>query len=154
MNFMLKPAPGQTLELVREYKAPRARVFAAWTDPEQASRWWVPQDCELVSCRMDVRPGGGWHRRMRVPDGSVIAKWGEYREVVAPERVVFTYITEWADGTSDPETLVTVTFDDLGGGRTRLTLRHEAFWSEEARVSHTGGWTGALERFTQFIAVE
>jgi uncharacterized protein YndB with AHSA1/START domain len=153
MNVMLKPAPGQVLELVREYRASPARVFAAWTDPEQASRWWVPQDCELVSCRMDVRPGGGWHRRMRVPDGSVIAKWGEYREVVAPERLVFTYITEYADGRSDPETLVTVTCDDLGGGRTRLTLRHEAFWSDEAKVSHTGGWTGALERFGRFIAI-
>ncbi len=99
---------------------------------------------------MDVRPGGGWHRRMRTKDG-LIAKWGEYREVVSPERLVFTYNTEYADGTVEPETLVTVTFEDLGG-RTRLTLRHEAFWSEPASVSHTGGWTGALERLVQFTA--
>lgn len=149
MNVGLKPA-GHELELVRELKARRERVFAAWTDPEQAARWWVPQDCELVSCKMDVRPGGGWHRRMRTKDG-LIAKWGEYREVVSPERLVFTYNTEYADGTVDPETLVTVTFEDLGG-RTRLTLRHEAFWSEPASVSHTGGWTGALERLVQFTA--
>lgn len=149
MNVGLKPA-GHELELVRELKARRERVFAAWTDPEQAARWWVPQDCELVSCKMDVRPGGGWHRRMRTKDG-LIAKWGEYREVVSPERLVFTYNTEYADGTVDAETLVTVTFEDLGG-RTRLTLRHEAFWSEPASVSHTGGWTGALERLVQFTA--
>jgi uncharacterized protein YndB with AHSA1/START domain len=148
MNVMLKPADSE-LVLTRELKAPRERVFAAWTDVEQASRWWVPQDCTLLSCKMDVRAGGGWHRRMRVPDGGVIAKWGEYREVVAPERLVFTYITEYADGKVDPETLVTVTFEDLGG-RTRLTLRHERFWSEAARVSHTGGWTGALERLVAF----
>lgn len=149
MNVMTKPTEHE-LVLVREYKAPPVRVFAAWTDPEQASRWWVPQDCTLVSCKMDVRPGGGWHRQMRVPDGTVIAKWGEYREVVAPERLVFTYITQYADGTVDPETLVTVTFEDLGA-RTRLTLRHQRFWSEPAKIGHTGGWTGALERLLGFI---
>jgi uncharacterized protein YndB with AHSA1/START domain len=152
MNVIVKPA--QELELSREYKAPRERVFAAWTDPEKAARWWVPQDCTLISCKMDVRPGGGWHRRMRVPDGGIIAKWGEYREIVAPERLVFTYNSQSADGTVDPETLVTVTFEDLGGTRTRLTLRHERFWSEPAAISHTGGWTGSLERLLQFISAE
>jgi uncharacterized protein YndB with AHSA1/START domain len=150
MNVGLKPA--QELELSRELSAPRERVFAAWTDPEKAARWWVPQDCTLVSCKMDVRPGGDWHRRLRVPDGGIIAKWGEYREVVAPERLVLTYNTQYADGTADPETLVTVTFEDLAGGRTRLTLRHERFWSEPARISHTGGWTGALDRLLRFVS--
>jgi uncharacterized protein YndB with AHSA1/START domain len=149
MNVMTKAIANEVL-LTREFKVPRERVFAAWTDPDQASRWWVPQDCTLVSCKMDVRPGGGWHRRMRWDDKGVIAKWGEYREVVAPERLVFTYITEYPDGTVDPETVVTVTFEDLGG-KTRLTLRHVGFWSEEAATSHTGGWSGALERFVDFL---
>jgi uncharacterized protein YndB with AHSA1/START domain len=153
MNVALKPA-GEQLELVREYKAPRERVFAAWTDPDKAARWWVPQDCTLVSCKMDVREGGGWHRRMRVPDGGIVAKWGEYREIRAPERLVFTYNTQYADGTLDPETLVTVTLEALGDSRTRLTLRHERFWSEPAAISHTGGWTGALERLLQFTSAE
>jgi uncharacterized protein YndB with AHSA1/START domain len=150
MNVALK-RDEQALELVRDLKASRERVFAAWIDPDQASRWWVPQSCTLVSCKMDVRPGGGWHRRMRVPNGGVIAKWGEYREVDSPERLVFTYNTEYADGTTDPETLVTVTLEDLGANRTRLTLRHDRFRSEPARIDHTGGWTGALNRLEHFI---
>jgi len=97
-----------------------------------------------------VRAGGGWHRRMRVPDGSVVTKWGAYHEVTSPERLVFTYNTEYADGRIDPETLVTVTLEDLGQNRTRLTLRHERFWSESASIGHTGGWTGALNRLEQF----
>jgi uncharacterized protein YndB with AHSA1/START domain len=149
MNVAVKPA--QELELSRELNAPRERAFAAWTDPDKAARWWVPQDCTLVSCKMDVRPGGGWHRRLRVPAGGIIAKWGEYREVVAPERLVFTYNTQYADGTVDPETLVTVTFEDLGK-RTRLTLRHERFWSEPARISHSGGWAGSLARLVQSLS--
>jgi uncharacterized protein YndB with AHSA1/START domain len=99
---------------------------------------------------MDVRVGGGWHRRMRVPDGTVVTKWGAYHEVSSPERLVFTYNTEYADGRIDPETLVTVTLEDLGQNRTRLTLRHERFWSEPASIGHTGGWTGALNRLEQF----
>jgi len=149
MNVALK-AGEQALELVRVLKAPRERVFAAWIDPKQASRWWLPQDCTPVSCKMDVRAGGGWHRRMRAPDGRVVTKWGAYQEVTSPERLVFTYNTEYADGRIDPETLVSVTLEDLGQNRTRLTLRHERFWSESASIGHTGGWTGALNRLEQF----
>ena len=46
---------------------------------------------------------------------------------------------------------MTVTLEELGG-RTRLTLRHERFWSEPAATSHTGGWAGALERLLRFTA--
>ena len=140
------------LILTRDIAAPRARVFAAWTDARAASRWWVPQDCTPLSCEMDVRPGGAWRRRMRTPDGTVITKWGVYREVVVPERLVFTYRTESA-GVTDSETLMTVTFADLGD-RTRLTLRHTAFESDAARLDHQGGWTGVLERLATFIATE
>ena len=150
MDSSLQPAQ-QELYLTREIKAPRERVFAAWTDPRQASVWWAPQDCTPLSCEMDVRPGGLWRRRMRVPDGTVITKQGIYREVVVPERLVFTYITEYADGSVDPETLVTVTLTDLGG-RTRLALRHQAFCAEASRASHEGGWTSCLERFAAFVA--
>ena len=133
------------LVLTRDIAAPRKRVFAAWTDARAASRWWVPQDCTPLSCEMDVRPGGAWRRRMRAPDGTVITKWGVYREVVASERLVFTYRTERA-GVID-------SFADLDN-RTRLTLRHTAFETDAARLDHQGGWTGTLERLTTFIATE
>jgi uncharacterized protein YndB with AHSA1/START domain len=145
MNVMLKP-PGQELVITRDIKAPRERVFAAWTDVKLSSVWWVPKDCTLVSCDMDVRVGGEWRRRMRVPDGTVIDKWGTYREVAPSERLAFTYNTRYADGRLDPETLVTLTFDELEVDRTRLTLRHSGFWDEASRISHTGGWNSALDR--------
>ena len=89
---------------------------------------------------------------MRAPDGTVVTKWGVYREITAPERLVFTYRTESA-GVIDPETLVTVTFADFGN-RTRLTLRHTAFETNAARLNHQGGWTGALECLATFIATD
>ena len=110
---------GRELVITRDFNAPRKQVFAAWTEARLASRWWVPRDFTSLSCEMDVRPGGIWHRRMRAPDGAVFIKHGVYREIVTPERLVFTYITEDGAGIVDPETLVTVTFADLGG-QTRL----------------------------------
>jgi len=107
--------------------------------------------CATV-CEMDVRPGGAWRRRMRAPDGTVITKWGVYREVVVPERLVFTYRTESA-GVSDSETLVTVTFADLGT-RTRLTLRHTAFATDAARVGTRAAGPASLERLVTFIATD
>jgi len=153
MNVMVKP-DGSELVLTRELKAPRARVFAAWVDVKQASLWWAPRDFTPLSCEMDVRPGGIWRRRMRSPSGDVILKHGVYREITAPERLVFTYITENADGVIDPETLVSVNLIDLGGGRTRLTLWHTAFEAELSRDDHQGGWTGALERCVSFVEAE
>ena len=128
------------LVLTRDIAAPRKRVFAAWTDARAASRWWVPQDCTPLSCEIDARPGGAWRRRMRAPDGTVIAKWGVYREVVAPERLVFTYRTERA-GVIDSETLVTVTFADLG---TRTRTHAAAYRVRDRRGAPRS--PGRLER--------
>ena len=148
-STIAKPVAGE-LVVTRDIAAPRARVFAAWTDERLAALWWAPRDFVPLSCTIDLRPGGIWHRRMRAPDGTIVVKHGIYREIVAPERLVFTYMTEDAGGAIDRETLVTVTFDDLGA-RTRLTLRHVAFASEEARLDHQGGWTGCLERCAAFF---
>lgn len=150
MNVITKPASFE-LVMKREIAAPRERVFAAWTDVRQSMNWWAPRDFTILSCEMDVRPGGTWRRSMRAPSGAVVTKHGVYREVVTPERLSFTYITESADGVIDPETLVTVSFADLGG-RTRLTLRHSAFETDASRTGHEGGWASCLERFAAFIA--
>lgn len=152
MNVITKPASFE-LVLKREIAAPRARVFEAWTDVRQTGHWWAPRDFAILSCEMDLRPGGIWRRRMRAPSGAVVTKHGVYREIVTPERLVFTYVTESANGVIDPETLVTVTFADLGG-RTRLTLRHSAFETDSARSGHDGGWTSCLERFAAFISAD
>jgi len=139
------------LVITRVFDAPRRLVFKAWTQPEHAARWWGPQGFTTISCEMDVRPGGAWWRRMRSPEGTEHRKRGIYREIVEPERLVFTYATEDAAGNSGHETLVTVTFADLGG-KTRLTLRQAAFETADARDAHEGGWTGCLERFAEYLA--
>jgi uncharacterized protein YndB with AHSA1/START domain len=100
---------------------------------------------------MDVRPGGAWRRCMRSPDGVDYWKQGIYREIVEPERLVFTYADEDADGTLGPETLVTVMFDEHGT-KTKLTLRQVDFDTVASRDAHQWGWTSCLERFAAYLA--
>lgn len=150
MNVVLKPAVNE-LVIVREIAAPRAAVFSAWTDPKRAALWWAPSFVTLLSCEMDVRPGGRWHRRMRNSAGEIIVKRGTYREVVAPEKLVFTYTTDYPSGAVDPETVVSLTFVELAPRKTRLTLWQTGFDSDATRESHTGGWTSAVERLADFV---
>jgi uncharacterized protein YndB with AHSA1/START domain len=139
------------LVITRIFEAPRRLVFKMWTEPEHLVRWWGPRGFAGLSSWMDVRPGGTWTRSMRAPDGSVIRKRGVYREIVAPERLAFTYVTDDPEGIPGPETLVTVTLADIGG-RTRLTLHQAFFHSVATRDDHRSGWTGALERFAQHLS--
>lgn len=139
------------LVITRIFDAPRRLVFKMWTEPEHLVRWWGPSGFTGLSGRMDVRPGGAWSRSMRTPDGTVLRKHGVYREIVAPERLVFTYVTDDAAGNPGAETLVTVTFADLDG-KTKLTLHQAAFQSVAARDDHRGGWTGALKRFAAYLS--
>ncbi len=146
----LEGQSGRELVVTRVFDAPRRLVFKLWVEPEHAARWWAPQECVLVSCEMDVRPGGAWRRGMRTPNGGVVWKQGVYREIVEPERLVFTYADEDIQGMPGHETLVTVTFAEEDG-KTRLTLRQVLFDTVEARDGHRAGWTSALEGFADYL---
>lgn len=144
-------AAERELVITRVLDAPRSLVFKLWTRPEHLARWWGPQGFTTISCEMDVRPGGAWVRCMRSPEGTLYTKRGIYREIVPPERLVFTYVNEDADGRLGPETLVTVTFEEHGA-KTRLTLHQSGFESVSERDAHAGGWTSCLERFAEYLA--
>ena len=139
------------LVVTRVLDAPRLLVFKAWTEAERSALWWRPRGFTTISCEIDARPGGAWRRRLRSPDGIDCTKRGIYREVVEPERLVFTYITEDADGVAGPETLVTLTFVELDG-KTKLTLRHALFEDAADRDAHEGGWTGCIDQFAEYLA--
>jgi uncharacterized protein YndB with AHSA1/START domain len=141
----------RVLVIRRVFDAPRELVFRLWTAPEHLVRWWGPKDFTTLAAEIDVRPGGAWRRRMRSPEGDVCVKSGVYREIVPPERLVLTYADEDADGRPGHETLVTVSFKDVGG-KTEVTLHQALFETVAARDSHAFGWTGCLERFAAYLA--
>jgi len=139
------------LLFTRVFDAPRSLVFRAWIEPEQVAQWWGPQGFSVVFIEMDVRPGGTWRKCMRSPEGNDYWRRGLYREVVEPERLVFTYISDDPHSDPDHETLVTVTFAEHGA-KTLVTFRQTGFKSAASRDSHQGGWTSCMERFADYLA--
>ena len=139
------------LVITRIFDAPRDVVFQAWTEPGRVARWWGPQGFVTTYCDMDIRPGGGFRVCMRSPEGAEHWKQGVYREVVEPERLVFTFAWEDAEGKPGHQTLVTVSFAEEGA-KTKLTLHQAVFETVARRDEHQRGWTSTLERFAEYLA--
>jgi uncharacterized protein YndB with AHSA1/START domain len=150
-NLANEPAE-RALTLTRIFDAPRGLVFDAWTQPQHLIRWWGPKGFTTPVCEMDVRAGGKYCFRMRSAEGREVWWYGICREIVKPERIVWTCSVDDADGNSiSGETLLTVTLEDYAG-RTKLTLHQATFASVELRESHTNGWSSAIERLAEYLA--
>ncbi len=104
------------IRVERIFNASRERVWQAFTDPKLVSQWWGRGN-KLVVERMEVERGGHWRFVEHSPDG-VHGFEGRYREVTPPERLVHSF--EW-DGMPAHVAIETVTFEDLGDGRTKVT---------------------------------
>jgi uncharacterized protein YndB with AHSA1/START domain len=150
-NTTSAPPADRVLVLTREFDAPRELVFDAWTKPEYLVSWWGPKDFTLPTCQQDFRVGGSYRFCMRAPDGTDHWVWGEYEEIVRPQRLTFTWHRDGADGKLFNQSRVTITLAEQKGGKTKLTLHQAVFWTVEDRDSHQGGWTQCLERLGAFV---
>src|SRR5580704_17141265 len=103
-------APEREVIITRIFDAPRSLVFKAWTDPKHIQRWWGPKGFTNPVCELDVRVGGAWRIVMRGPNGVDYPGSGVYREIVEPERLVFTNIAEDQEGNKLLDGFTTVTF--------------------------------------------
>jgi len=136
-----------SLTIKRRFKAPPAKVYAAWSDPEKMKHWMGPGNAEKVVAECDLRLGGRYHIKMIMTDDEHDVS-GIYREIVPNEKLVFT----WAwKSTPERESLVTVSFKPDGDG-TLMTLHHEQFFDEAARDRHNAGWTSFMDRLENFLA--
>ena len=155
---MVEPTSNTTfgLTITRTINAPRERVFAAWTDPEQLSQWWgVREDYTTPFTEVDLRVGGSYRFGMQDPGQEhPYVVGGTYLEITPPEKLVFTWIWERMPGDiSDwvpPETLVTVEFIDRHGA-TEIVLTHERFPDEHMRDEHDNGWAGVMVQLGNYL---
>lgn len=130
------------LEITRLFKAPRARVFEAWTNPLMLNEWWGPESFSLPECEFDVRPGGFWRSVMRSSDGVDHIVEGEFQTIEENERLSFTW--GWVvDGVRTNESLVTVTFSDVRLG-TRVHLIQTRLLDATDVANHEEGWTSSF----------
>ena len=132
------PQPDESRELVlqRVINVPREKLYRAWTEPELIKQWFAPKPWTTPHVEFDLRPGGSSLIVMRGPDGQEFPNPGVYLDVVKNERIVFTdaYVRAW-EPSAKPFMTGTVTFEDLGGGRTRYTAR-VTHWSVADRQAH------------------
>jgi uncharacterized protein YndB with AHSA1/START domain len=142
-----KPVSDRELLLMRVFNAPRDLVFEAWTKPEHLMKWWGPAEFPADSISVDVRVGGRWRNSLRsVEDGSLLWHEGEFREIVPPEKLVFTFA--WDGG---EENIVTVTFADQGA-KTLMTFHQAPFSKIPDRDGHIEGWTSCFDRLEEHLA--
>jgi len=146
-----KDPANRELVISRVFDAPRALVFKVWTQPQYIRHWWGPRGYTTLSCEIDLRPGGAWRVESRHTDGSKTAEQGVFREIVEPERLVFTHGWESETGKPGSETLVTATFAEHEG-KTKLTFHQAVFNSVEIRDGHVEGWNQSFDMLAEYLA--
>jgi uncharacterized protein YndB with AHSA1/START domain len=142
------------LVITRTFDAPRHLIFKAMTEADRLAKWWGPKGFTWVSGTLDLRPGGTFLYCMRSPNGQDM--WGkfEYREIVPPEKLVFT------NSFSDPEgntvrapfspdfplqVLNTFLFTEANG-KTTLNMRGVPFNASEAERQFFAQWHPSMQK--------
>jgi uncharacterized protein YndB with AHSA1/START domain len=160
---------GEPFVTSRVFDAPRDRVWKSWTEAERLKQWWGPAGFKVHTCRVDLRPGGIFHYGMTAPDGADM--WGKftYREIQAPNKLVFVVSFSDPKGgvTRHPmspnwplETLSTVSFEEQPGGKTKVTVQWipadssgdaERKTFDEGRDGMKQGWGGTMDQFADYL---
>jgi uncharacterized protein YndB with AHSA1/START domain len=154
--------------LTRTFDAPRDLVWKVWTQSEHLKQWFSPKGFTVIAAKMDFRTGGIYHYGLQMPDGT--AMWGkwEFREIVAPERIVLIQcfsdekggLTRHPFAPDWPQfTLSTMTFS-AQGAKTMFTLTWAPYKATEVerntfdagRASMEQGWGGTMEQLTAYLA--
>lgn len=141
------------IKIVREFDAPRERVFEAFTAAEQLAQWWGPHGTEMIVDMLDARTGGDWRFVSHGPDGREDTFRGSFREVTRPEKIAWTF--EWG-GMPGYVSVDENEFEDLGDGRTRVTTTSTFLFGEERDGMLEAGMESGLqesyERLDELLA--
>src|SRR5947208_14631791 len=96
---MTTKLPGKlSLEITRVIKAPRDRVYAAWTDPAHLQEWFGPENVQTRSLVAAARVGGRFRWELTNSEGEEMTVYGEYRELELNRPIVFSW--QWQDDES------------------------------------------------------
>ena len=149
---MSDAATAHEVTIRRVLDAPREAVWRAWTQPEQLAAWWGPSGWSTPpgNVSLDMRPGGSLRiTSVSDEDGTPMTTVGTFTEVVEPERISFDEASEdsWHEGATS-----TVTFADLGDGRTEMVMRSTIHTTDEMIVHAEAGMNGSVDRLAELLA--
>lgn len=149
-TFTVTTPTDREILLTRDFGAPRAVVFEAWTKAEHVRQWWDPTGVPLSVCEIDLRPNGEFRWVNDAHDGHVFS--GVYREIQAPERLVFSVKMF----PSRPDPLTTVLFvEDMG--KTQLTMRIECGSAEDRdallQMRIDAGTRQTLDKLAEYLGL-
>jgi uncharacterized protein YndB with AHSA1/START domain len=139
------------ISITRVFDAPRERVWREFTEPDRFADWFGGALGEVPpsSVAMDLRVGGAWRLRMRMRDGEV--SWhGEYRQLVEPERIVFTLSDQPPRDVG--HALVIVELDEVGEGRTEMRFEQRGSLSPAQTSAARYGWSRFFDRLAERLA--
>lgn len=146
-------AERREIAMTRVYDAPRPELWAAWTEPARLASWWGKRGWHVdpATIEMDVRPGGRFALTSVDARGNRMSQTAVYREVVEPERLIIDEPAQdnWHDGAQ-----TTVTFTDLGDGRTRMDFRAAIATTEDMARTAAGGIASTLDRLAEYLATD
>jgi uncharacterized protein YndB with AHSA1/START domain len=132
------------ISMQRVFNAPRALVFASWTNAEDVAAWFAPDGFTVLSSDMDATPGGRWRVTFRSDAGEVHEEFGEFIDVREPDRLEFS-LTQRSNGKSGPKTTVTVEFTETGG-RTHMAFQQSGYASKAMRNGNAEGWAECFRK--------
>ena len=150
--------------ITRVFDAPRELVWKAWTDPKYVMQWWGPKDFTAPFCEMDFRVGGKFLFCMRAPDGQEFWNGGEYQEIVAHEKIVFSmYFSDSKGNKVEPahygieheaidDVYDVILFEDLGNGQTKLTFIGNETMENATKSGQVEGMNQILNKFAAVVA--
>ena len=141
-NNLVVDRAERALTMSRVFDAPRELVWKAYTDPELVARWWGQRNSTTLVDKMEVRAGGVWRYIETDVDGNQYAFNGVFKEVEAPERLVYTFEFEPMAGHISTDTLI---FEELPGGKTRITARTTFDTLEDLEGMLQSGMEGGAE---------
>ena len=151
-NLVMEPRD-RVLVIERTFHAPRDLVWDAFTRPEHLRNWMGPRPYPAVIYDADVRPGGKWRGCLRgIDDGRELWQSGVFHEVQRPERLVYTFRWDQHHEQDEAfETLITITFEEIGDDETLMKFHQATFDTTSNRNGHNGGWNSAFDRLEDLL---
>jgi uncharacterized protein YndB with AHSA1/START domain len=150
---MTQTQQNMTVEVSKVINAPVEKVFEAWTEPDQLSKWLRGKLATGTRAEQDVRIGGQYRIENTTGcEGKPVVVTGTYKEIVPNKKLVFTW-THSSEDFPAKDTLVTVTFVAKGNS-TEVIIKHTNFATQASAERHNMGWEACLENLAGLLALD